>query len=483
MTHLKILTALTALALLTACAGGVTNNIGEININNGELCDTNPYGADCGEEFETERQTIAEDCRTNGEGEFCADAIKSVCPTNVDDTLCDGIKEYVDQRTGVVEQCTDTKTQEACDEEDRITACDDNEFATTCPEQKYIDKRRMTCLGEKTSDRCKPTVALICGADGDIFDDFCTGLPTTGAMRTAACQTHGTGAMGDASCDTVIHTDCVANPFMHLGCATLDDAIRDNFCAKEANIFTHEDCGKLGNIGDLRMTYCSVTDIFHESCLDDTNGGKTERDNTCQMHGTGAMGDASCRARIIGDCMADPFDYTGCDSLGDLKTTFCTTTKIFDDNCLDGMNGGDSARALACQTHGITPPMGDASCRARIISDCTANPFGHTGCATLNDYSGTLVPNFCGNTSDNDGQNPFNGMCDVNEGKRKTACLAHGLAASSTLCDGIIRPDCVMKPFDNAGCATLGDYSSSLVPTFCRDTNTDTGKKSVSRHV
>ncbi len=473
MTHLKFLTVLAGLALLTACGGGGATPEGTGGT--AVSCETNPYGATCdAEEFATERQTIAENCRTDDSGEFCADAIESVCPTNVNDKICDNTPEYVEQRVTVVVQCTDTKTQEACDEEDRITACDANEFATNCPEQKYIDKRRMTCTGEKTSDRCKPTVALICGADGDIFDDFCTGLTDTDTMRTAACQTHGTGAMGDASCDTVIRTDCVANPFMHLGCATLDDTIRDNFCAKEANIFTHEDCGKLGNIGDLRMTYCSVTDIFHANCLDGTNGGDTERVSACQMYGIteSAGGHSSCdngRNGIRGDC-TDPFDYDGCDTLtGDLRMTFCTTTKIFDANCLDGTNGGDSARALACQMHG-TGAMGDASCdrgRNGIRGACESDPFDYDGCDTL---TGDLKTTFCTTTKIFD-ENCLDGT-NGGDSERESACQTHGITESAgghSSCDNGrngIRGACT-DPFDYDGCDTL---TGDLRMTFCTTT-------------
>ncbi len=474
--HIKLLTALAGLALLTACAGGVTNNIGEININNGETCDTNPYGADCGVEFETSRQTIASDCRTDDSGEFCTDAIKFVCDKNVDDRLCDNTPEYVRQRVTVMEQCTDTKTQTECDEEDRITACDANEFAANCPEQKYVDERKTACASDKTATRCEPTVALICGTEGDIFDDFCTGLPTTGAMRTAACQTHGTGAMGDSTCDTVIRTDCVANPFMHLGCATLDDTIRDNFCAKEANIFAHEDCGKLGNIGDLRMTYCTTTDIFHANCLDGTNGGDTERASACQTHGINesAGGDSTCdggRSDIRVDCVADPFDYTGCDTLGDLKTPFCTTTKIFDDNCLDGMNGGDSARALACQTHGINAGAGGhSSCdngRNGIRGACESDPFDHAGCTTL---TGDLRMTFCTTTKIFD-DNCLDGT-NGGDTERESACQMYGITESAgghSSCDNGrngIRGACT-DPFDYDGCDTL---TGDLRMTFCTTT-------------
>ena len=152
-----------------------------------------------------------------------------------------------------------------------------------------------------------------------------------------ACKAHGINA--DASCDATIRSDCVMKPFDNEGCATLSDfesTLKPNFCGD-----TDADTG---------------SNPFHDSCTVDTNKQLT----ACRAHGINA--DASCDATIRGDC-TDPFDYAGCHTLsGALRMTFCTTTKIFDDNCLDGMNGGDTERALACQTHGITLPMGDASC-------------------------------------------------------------------------------------------------------------------------
>ncbi len=50
MTYIKTLIILTGLALLTACAGGVTINP---TVNNNTIvvpCETNPYGAPCGGE-------------------------------------------------------------------------------------------------------------------------------------------------------------------------------------------------------------------------------------------------------------------------------------------------------------------------------------------------------------------------------------------------------------------------------------------------
>ena len=69
MPYLKLLTVpliiIAGLALLTACGGGVavTNNIGEININNGNTCATEPFGKDCGDaSYDAAKASRIEEC-------------------------------------------------------------------------------------------------------------------------------------------------------------------------------------------------------------------------------------------------------------------------------------------------------------------------------------------------------------------------------------------------------------------------------------
>ena len=313
--------------------------------------------------------------------------------------------------------------------------------------------------------------------------------------KDTICQTYGTGDKGHASCADRINTACMENPFVYDGCATLDD------------------------INDLRNTYCSVTDIFHASCLDDTYSGKDARDTACQTHGiTPPMGHASCDGRINTACVADPFVYDGCDTLddtirtdfckmpanifahaecmnisniNDIRMTFCTETDIFHATCLDNTYGGDDERDTACQTHGITEPMGHASCDGRIRTACIANPFEYDGCDTLDADDETIRDDFCKmpanifahaecmNIKNIDDLRDtycsiteiFHASClndDYDGGdKRDTACQMHGTnvgAGGHSSCDGRIRTACMMNPFEYPGCDTL---DNDIRTKFC----------------
>ena len=461
MTYIKILTALTALALLTAC-GSPTVNIGEVNINNGALCDTNPYGANCGEEFETPRQTIASGCRTDDSGALCDDATTFVCDKNFDDMLCDDIKEYVDQREVVMEQCTDTKTQKACDEEDRITACDANEFATDCAEQKYVDKRRMTCTGDKTSTRCMPTVDLICGEDGDIFDDFCTGLPDTDTMRANACQTHGTDAGGDDSCAASLASSCtITDPFMYAGCddvAGINAGVRKIFCETPAN-------------------------AWNPKCMETTHGTvSATRMTACEMFGTdtGTGGDDSCATSLISVCLiANPFIHEGCDDVvgidDGVRTMFCEMpANAWNPKCMETTHGTvDATRMTACEMFGTDTGMGgDDSCANSLASSCTiANPFIHEGCDDVTGINAGVRKIFCETPA-----TAWNPKCmDTTHGAvdatRVTACEMFGtdtgMGGDDSCATSLISVCLIANPFIHEGCDDVAGIDAGVRTMFC----------------
>ena len=460
MTYIKILTALTALALLTAC-GSPTVNIGEVNINNGALCDTNPYGANCGEEFETPRQTIASGCRTDDSGALCEDATTFVCDKNFDDMLCDDITEYVDQREVVMEQCTDTKTQKACDEEDRITACDANEFATDCAEQKYVDKRRMTCSGDKTATRCMPTVDLICGADGDIFDDFCTGLTDTDTMRANACQTHGTDAGGDDSCAASLASSCtITDPFIYAGCKDV------------------------AGIAGVRMMYCQTpANAWDAECMDITHGAvDTTRMTACEMFGTdtGTGGDTSCANSLISVCLiANPFIHEGCDDVvgidAGVRTMFCEMpANAWNPKCMQTTHGAvNTTRVTACQMFGTdTGTGGHTSCATSLAGVCLiANPFIHEGCDDVVGIDAGLRKTFCETPA-----TAWNPKCmDTTHGAvtttRMTACEMFGtdtgMGGDDSCATSLISVCLIANPFIHEGCDDVVGIDAGLRKTFC----------------
>nr|MCA8833533.1 hypothetical protein [Pseudomonadota bacterium] len=243
MTYIKLLTALAGLALLTACGGGVspTVNIGQVTINNGNPCATQPFGEDCGADYEPQRVKKIGECLMNNAAETptCAPAVMThSCIENPFTEDCTTNKDFADY-------IDDARTL-------RTDYCRANP-----------DKTAFCAESVKFNDVCKDNT--------DIFNFLCS---TDSAGRETACQTHGTGADGHASCATSLITACgITDPFAHAGCddvAGIDDGVRTMYCQMPAN-------------------------IWNPKCIDGTHGTVNDRQITvCQTHGTGASGHATC---------------------------------------------------------------------------------------------------------------------------------------------------------------------------------------------
>ncbi len=276
--------------------------------------------------------------------------------------------------------------------------------------------------------------------------------------KDTICQTYGTGAKGDASCTDRINTACVANPFVYDGCDTLDDAIRNNFCALPANIFAHAECMGVSNINDLRTTFCEMpTNRFNQGCIDNklNDNGRT----------------TFCKMRV------NIFDHMECMDLGninDLRDTYCSVTDIFHASCLDDSNGGKNARDTECQTHGTNVSAGGhSSCDGRIRTACIANPFKYKGCDTLDaDKEDNIRTDFCEILP----TNRFNAQCilrDIgDDDDRDDTCEMYGITSPGhASCDGgnnDIRTACVLNPFEYPGCDTLdADDDDNIRTRFC----------------
>ena len=276
--------------------------------------------------------------------------------------------------------------------------------------------------------------------------------------KNTICQTYGTGDKGHASCADRINTACVANPFVYDGCDTLDDTVRNSFCALPANIFTHAECMNVSNINDLRMTFCEMPDNrFNADCITNNlgGGGRTTFcnmpdnrfnqgciDNKLNDNGRTTFCEMPANIFAHAECMnvsninnlrmtfcdmpdnrfnqgcidnklndngrttfcempANIFTHEDCkkiSNINNIRMTFCSKTDIFHMTCLDNTYGGDDERDDACQTHGITEPMGDASCDGGnndIRTACVLNPFVYKGCDTLDTDDETIRDDFC----------------------------------------------------------------------------------------
>ena len=255
MTYIKLLTVLTTLALLTACGGGggtaetKTDDKGEGT----SVCTTNAFHADCGTEFETQRQTIISECIDDESGELCTDATTFACTDNFFHELCNDIKEYEDKRTEFNNTCTNTKSQTVCDMEALVRNCAANPFMNTClMDTGAIALRESRCLANiQIDDSCR-------GEDG-IATVFCKANPFDTAtpcmadtyfpLRVADCITDGNA--GITRCNNLFTASasntCLTNPFTDACTSNMDFGTYANTARVNRVAF----CGISGNAGNV----------------------------------------------------------------------------------------------------------------------------------------------------------------------------------------------------------------------------------------
>ena len=175
--------------------------------------------------------------------------------------------------------------------------------------------------------------------------------------KNTICQTYGTGDKGHASCDDRINMACTEDPFVYDGCDTLDDAIRNNFCALPDNRF-NAGCITNNLGGDGRMTFCEMPDNrFNADCIANNLGGGG-RTTFCEMP-------------------ANIFTHAECMDLGninDIRMTFCEMPdNRFNADCITNNLGG-GGRTTFCDM-----PTN------RFNADCIANNLGGGGRTTFCD--------------------------------------------------------------------------------------------------
>ena len=318
-------------------------------------------------------------------------------------------------------------------------------------------------------------------------------------QKITACQMHGTNvdAGGHASCDDRINMACTEDPFVYNGCDTLDDAIRNNFCAlpdnrfnagcitnnlggdgrmtfcempdnrfnadciannlggdgrttfceMPDNIFTLAECMDLGNINDIRMTFCEMPDNrFNADCITNNLGGGG-RTTFCNMPDN----------RFNADCIANNLGGGG-------RTTFCDMpTNRFNADCIANNLGG-GGRTTFCEmpanifTHEDCKKISNINNIRMTFCEMPANRFNQ-GCID-GGLGGGGRTTFC-----NMPENLFNQDClDNNLGNddnRDTACLTSPKGDPVDESCRADRPEvitaCQMNPFSttNTGCENL----------------------------
>ena len=193
MTYLKTLIALTTLALLTACAGGVTINP-VVNNNNGPTaatCTANPFATGC-TTTPTQQATFCRDKSkiTDTKDSDCAPTVIRLCGENPFET-------------GLCTEPTPTEAEAFCSDDNKSTATKAND--------------------------CIPTISRVCGENpfeaGLCFDDN-TYEPTRVQIRATCDNADGANTPRHALCPDIVVTECTADPFLavcRLGTAGADD--------------------------------------------------------------------------------------------------------------------------------------------------------------------------------------------------------------------------------------------------------------------
>ncbi len=162
MTHLKLLTALTALVLLTACGGGTSEIAEDTN------CTSNPFHNSCSADTAALALRITECITAGNAGEtgcenlFTASA-SNTCLTNPFTDACTSNTDfttYADMaRTNRVRFCaSDSTGSSLCTV---LTTCQADPFATGC--DRYFEPIRQTrimgCIANSDNDNCASALA------------------------------------------------------------------------------------------------------------------------------------------------------------------------------------------------------------------------------------------------------------------------------------------------------------------------------------
>ena len=358
MTYLKTLIALTTLALLTACAGGVTINP-VVNNNNGPTaatCTANPFATGC-TTTPTQQATFCRDKSktTDTKDSDCAPTVIRLCGENPFET-------------GLCTEPTPTEAEAFCSDDTKSTATKAND--------------------------CIPTISRVCGENpfeaGLCFDDN-TYEPTRVQIRATCDNADGANTPRHALCPDIVVTECTADPFLavcRLGTAGADDGtyglertkqiaatcpnnVHDIRCHGEEPYETTRQ-GILSNCetnvgtgnacpADVVMQVCIGnpynTILCNDSAIDYT-AQRLIRLNECKANN----GLDGCAAAAATTCPANPFQAVLCF----IDTTYEGDRTTQTQNCRDGVTDAPN-------------------CPDVLIAVCNADKFD-THCMGATDY-------------------------------------------------------------------------------------------------
>ncbi len=442
MTYLKTLIALTTLALITACAGGVTINP---TINNGttDPCVTNPFGTGCA--LPTEKQTEAF-CRdasktTTTKANDCIPTVNRVCGENPFDAgLCFADKTYEPTRGQIRATCTNADGATP----PRHALCP-TIVTMTCTENPFLAECLVGDAGAEAGtyglERAKQIMANCVGADGtgfgNVFHRACNGIMeyTDERARIIDACTSGTENSQNCPPETIVQV-CNSNPYNAAFCFGDID-----YSAKRAEELAEcrTDNGRPSCVGAAATT-CTDNPFQENLCFIGTTY-MGDRDTQTQNCRDDAPTASNCDNVLIAVCNANKFDAycMGATDYIDAQRNECALATATTAECnmvFTGAFAGCLADPFspACDTE-PTFTARKASVRTSRFSFCKADQSDDDRCAgyrTCNDPMALALATcgavfqpvrlmFCA-----DPDNAFDSACAAagleNQTAQKTAC-------------------------------------------------------------
>ncbi len=501
MPYIKLLTALTALVLLTACGGVTVNNPTFVNNgnngNNGNnatpACIANPFATDCTNATPAQEavfcrddskttDTKANDCALvairecdanvfdtlcptpateQEQDNFCRDTTKTpigkigncaqiivtACTISIYDTICTGVEVYEDRRTAANNQCLARgNSPDACNEVVRIATCDADPFPTNCTEGKYVTERRTACLTNKNSNRCMATEELICGVSGNIFEDFCTGLTATDDSRKTECES------GDRT-----RKDCTATI--------------TRICGADGNIFD-DFCTGLTATDNSRKTACESGDRNRGECTDTATricgaNGNIFDDFCTGLTATNDSRQMACESGVRTRTECEPTVTRICGANGDPLDEFCADIVAY-----------YPAQKLACESSN----KNRGECADTVTRICGVNRDSvDEFCMGLPDPDTTDTTDDMDDTDTTDDMDDTDDMDTTDDDPQKTACES-GVRTRSECRETVTRicgptgdpldPFCAdiaaYYPAQKSACKTGNPRRMECIPTVTR---------------
>ncbi len=488
---IKIIASLTALTLMTACAGGVTINP---VVNNGTTtdCKTNAFHADCltdTDAIELRQDMCLADATTNPLCTGEAGIVTVFCTANPFDTncideiaydvvrtpLCVADKTTNDCTSTIVRVCTDDPFGDLCVDDSnyndaRFTACSadattralikcaptviricpHDPFSTFCADDpNYNDRRRMSCLPDPTAGVCGPTTARICTADP--FDVFCAGANYNPSRRTI-CLTETTSMR----CMPTVDLFCTPNPY--------DDVCTGTTYAESRSVAnsrsTYDTRGCVNLIGDgpcvaLLRFLCTETPL--DAFCDSQIQYRPARRTLCLKETADPVACATtvmqvCSANSLDTLCEEEQDYfslqeSACNGESAISKPECTATLTRVCGNLEGTSATGDPFNGVCRNSAFQPA------RNAIISGCTTQTDGRL-CQAVRDDT-------CANT-------PFDLVCKGAVAylpAQIRACIgqpATGNCADASFFTDSVILGCLADPFDVA-CTMSGSTFAPYV--------------------